>query len=120
MRRLILLIAVLLAGCGTPVPPSAVPVLRDVTREDVVRLHDAGYETIGLAQLIAFLRGEDVALPSRPVVLTFDHGRRDTRTDALLRELGYRAVVFVDVGRVSDETPGYLRWNELDALQRSG
>jgi hypothetical protein len=105
-----------------------VPVLvyRDVDparfSRQMKRLHSAGYDTITLAAFIRFLRGEPVALPPRPFLLTFDDGRADLATDAdrVLRELGYNAAVFVDVGRVEARDPGYLRWEKLDALQRSG
>ena len=41
-------------------------------------------------------------LPPRPLLITFDGGRLETwtATDAVLRELGYGAVMFVDTGRV--------------------
>ena len=41
------------------------------------------------------------------MLLTFDGGRRATRTgtDDILRRLGYNAVLFVDVGRVEARTP---------------
>src|SRR5262249_58964965 len=75
-----------------------------------------------LSALIAHLRGEPVALPPRPFVLTFDDGRLDAwrATDATLRRLGFHAALFIDAGRVDKGDPAYLRWSELDALQRSG
>jgi hypothetical protein len=105
-----------------------IPVLvyRRVDRERFARqmalLHNAGYRTITLAALIAHLRGAPVALPARPFVLTFDDGRLDSwrGSDATLRRLGFRAALFVDAGRVDKGDPAYLRWSELDALQRSG
>jgi peptidoglycan/xylan/chitin deacetylase (PgdA/CDA1 family) len=106
----------------------AVPVLlyRDVARAAFARqmtlLDHAGYETIRLDDLVRFVRGEPVALPPRPFLLTFDGGRLDswTRTDAVLRKLRFGAVVFVDVGRVEDEDPAYLTYRELERLQQSG
>ena len=82
-------------------------------------LADAGYETIGLDPLIRHLRGERVALPPRPFVLTFDDGRA-TVPDTTLAGLGFEATVFVDVGRVAAGDPAYLSWDALDRLQRSG
>jgi hypothetical protein len=54
------------------------------------------------------------------VLLTFDGGRLDswTGTDSALRDHGYGAVMFVDVGRVEEQDPAYLRWEELDRLDR--
>jgi hypothetical protein len=98
----------------------------DVTPAQFARqmalLQHAGYRTIELPTFARFLRGEPVALPARPFVLTIDDGRRDswTGSDAVLRAAGYRATLFVDVGRVDRGAAGYLRWRELDGLQRSG
>lgn len=84
-------------------------------------LHHAGYRTITLGQLLAFLEGKPVRLPARAFVLTFDDGRADswTGSDAMLRELGFHAVMFIDVGRIGVD-PEYLTWDELASLQRSG
>ena len=110
-----------------PAGGSAVPVLlyRGVAPEAFARqmtlLDHAGYETITLEQLVGFRRGEQGSLPARPLLLTFDGGRRDswTGTDGILRRLGFNAVLFVDVGRVEETDPEYLTWKELNALQRS-
>jgi peptidoglycan/xylan/chitin deacetylase (PgdA/CDA1 family) len=140
---------VALAGCGestdgspsvelsatdrerwAPGPPdrSAVPALlydgvapRAFARQ-MALLEHAGYRTITLDELVRFVRRETVRLPPRPLFLTFDGGRADTRTgtDAVLAEHGFNAAVFVDAGRVEAEKRGYLTWRELDALQRSG
>jgi peptidoglycan/xylan/chitin deacetylase (PgdA/CDA1 family) len=84
-------------------------------------LDHAGYDTITLDEFIRFIEREQVSLPPRPLLLTFDGARLDswTGSDAILRELGFNAVLFVDVGRVEEEDPEYLTWRELNALQRS-
>jgi peptidoglycan/xylan/chitin deacetylase (PgdA/CDA1 family) len=108
---------------------SAVPVLVYRGRIDpeafarqMTLLDRAGYETITLPQLVRFVERERVRLPPRPLLLTFDGARLDswTGSDGILRELGFNAVVFVDVGRVEAEDPEYLTWSELDRMQRSG
>jgi hypothetical protein len=121
-----------LAACGGSGPTgprrSAIPVLvyRDVGASDFAhqmgRLRRAGYDTITLATFIRFLRGEPVALPPRPVLLTFDDGRGKLSGDAdrVLRDQDLNAVLFVDAGRVEARDPGFLRWEQLAALQRSG
>ena len=111
-------------------PPTraAVPVLvyRNVPRDDFARqmvlLDHAGYETISLKKFVRFVTREDVNLPPRPLLLTFDGGRRASwaGTDAILRELSFDAVLFVDVGRVEEEDPDYLTWEELSRLETSG
>ena len=82
----------------------------------------AGFRTITLGSLARFVAGEAVELPARPIVLTFDGGRRDTRSkaDAILRELGFAAELFVDVGPVEESDPDHLTWAELDRLQAGG
>jgi peptidoglycan/xylan/chitin deacetylase (PgdA/CDA1 family) len=88
----------------------------------MILLDRAGYETITLGEFVRFIGREQVSLPPRPVLLTFDGGRLDswTGSDGILRELDFSAAVFVDVGRVEAEDPEYLTWDELNRLQRSG
>jgi hypothetical protein len=85
-------------------------------------LHHARYKTITLDEFVRFIRREKVSLPPRPLLLTFDGARLDswTGSDGILRQLGFKAVLFVDVGRVEAEDPEHLTWRELNALQRSG
>jgi peptidoglycan/xylan/chitin deacetylase (PgdA/CDA1 family) len=113
---------------SAPAARSGVPVLLygDVAADAFARhmalLDHAGYETIELDELARFVGEQDVTLPPRPFVLTFDGGRVDTwtRTDAVLRELGFGAALFVDVGRIEAGDPEYLTWDELNRLQDSG
>ena len=106
----------------------AVPVLvyRQLAPEDFARqmtlLDLAGYDTVTLGELVAFVRRAPVALPARPVLLTFDGGRLDqwAGTDSILRELGFGAVLFVDVGPVEAGNPAYLTFAELGRLQDGG
>ncbi len=85
-------------------------------------LAHAGYETVDLDTFVRFVRGEAVDLPPRPLLLTFDDARADSWTgaDGILDELGFNAVMFVDVGRVDAGDPEYLTWEELETLQASG
>jgi peptidoglycan/xylan/chitin deacetylase (PgdA/CDA1 family) len=113
-----------------PGPPerSSIPVLRYQTIEperfarQMALLDHAGYETIALDEFVRFVNGEQVRLPPRPLLLTFDGGRLDswTGSDAILRELDLNAVVFVNVGRVEERQRAYLTWRELNRLQASG
>jgi peptidoglycan/xylan/chitin deacetylase (PgdA/CDA1 family) len=82
----------------------------------------AGYQTVDLATFVRFVQGEEVDLPPRPLLLTFDDARADSWTgaDGILRKLGFTAVMFVDVGRVDDGDPEYLTWDELETVRESG
>jgi peptidoglycan/xylan/chitin deacetylase (PgdA/CDA1 family) len=85
-------------------------------------MEHAGYRTVDLATFLDFVRGRKVELPDRPLLLTFDDARADSWTgaDGILKELGYKAVMFVDVGRVDGGDPEYLTWAELDTVSDSG
>jgi peptidoglycan/xylan/chitin deacetylase (PgdA/CDA1 family) len=90
--------------------------------KQMVLLDTAGYETVTLDEFVRFHAGEDVALPARPLLLTFDDGRADSYTggDAILEELGFNAVMFVDTGAVERGDAEYLTWPELEAVQATG
>lgn len=68
------------------------------------------------------MRGKNVSLPPRPLLLTFDDGRVDSWTgaDAILRKLGFEAVMFVDVGNVDSCNAEYLTWRELRTMEDGG
>jgi hypothetical protein len=90
--------------------------------KQMTMIKHAGYQTIDLPTLLSFVRGDPVRLPPRPLLLTFDDARADswTGSDGILHQLGFNAVMFVDVGRVADGTPEYLTWEELETAEASG
>jgi hypothetical protein len=85
-------------------------------------LHAAGYQAITLEQFRAFVAGEDVDLPPRPVLLTFDDSLANSfdGADAVLRQLRWNAVMFVDVGSVDEGHARYASWKQIATAQRSG
>jgi peptidoglycan/xylan/chitin deacetylase (PgdA/CDA1 family) len=85
-------------------------------------LHAAGYDAITLEQFRAYLAGQPVTLPARPVLLTFDDSLANSfdGADAVLRQLGWTAVMFVDVGSVDKGEDHYASWDQIAAAQRSG
>jgi peptidoglycan/xylan/chitin deacetylase (PgdA/CDA1 family) len=129
-----------------PLPPdrSAIPVLlyhgigpaSDYSNEDdasygveaadfakqMTMIAHAGYRTVDLATFIDFVEDKPVELPPRPLLLTFDDARADSWTgaDDILHKLGFRAVMFVDVGRVDAGDDEYLSWSELGKLDADG
>jgi peptidoglycan/xylan/chitin deacetylase (PgdA/CDA1 family) len=86
--------------------------------KQMTMIRHAGYETVDLQTFIDFVAGRDVDLPPRPLLLTFDDARADSWTgaDGILEELGFNAVMFVDVGRVDAGDPEYLTWDELQGI----
>jgi len=89
--------------------------------KQMAALHAAGFHTISMAQLLAFLRGRG-QLPERPLVITFDDGLGSAWrvADPILAKYGFRAVAFVITGQIGRHGYYYLRPDELRAMVRSG
>ncbi|MDQ8153616.1 MAG: polysaccharide deacetylase family protein [Gemmatimonadota bacterium] len=75
-------------------------------------LKRAGYESVSLAQYVAYRRGEE-SLPRKPIVLTFDDGYRSNAEIAvpIMRKYGFTATIFVVAGRLG-------RTNDWDVEER--
>ena len=86
-------------------------------------LRRTGFRSISAATLAALGSGRPVALPPRPVLLTFDDGLSTdwTTVDPILRRYGFTAVVFIDPADVALKSPSYfLSRGELQAMVASG
>jgi peptidoglycan/xylan/chitin deacetylase (PgdA/CDA1 family) len=84
-------------------------------------LKQAGYQTVGLAEVEDFLlRGKP--LPKKSFLLTFDDGRKDSYypADPILEALDYKAVIFVITSMISDGDDFYLSEAELKQMIASG
>lgn len=94
-------------------------------RNHLFTLKAAGYETITMADLEAFLK-EEKQFPEKSFVLTFDDGRKDSFIGAqpLLRALNYHAVMFSASGQSLPEipikNPYYLTEQETKHLVKTG
>lgn len=79
-------------------------------------LAENGFTAVSLPQLAEGLAGKSV-LPAKPVVITFDDGYEDNFSTALpiLEKYGLHAAVFIAVNKVGQ--PGYLSWEQIQALQ---
>jgi peptidoglycan/xylan/chitin deacetylase (PgdA/CDA1 family) len=84
-------------------------------------LRRAGFQSISIAQYVRFLRGDDRDMPARPILITFDDGRLDSYrgADKVLATYGFRATMYVIVGRVDDSSTFYLNWDELRRMAKS-
>jgi peptidoglycan/xylan/chitin deacetylase (PgdA/CDA1 family) len=114
----------------------------DVFERQLRHLQAAGFETVTLYDVHAFLKGEK-ALPPRSIALTFDDGYLDNWVFAfpLLRKYGMKATIFVATDFVDPEPErrpnledvwagraereglrwwGHLSWPELEAMVASG
>ena len=101
----------------------------DTLEADLAYLKSNGYESVVMADVIAYVEGK-AALPRKPVMITFDDGYYNNLLYALplLEQYDMRAVLS-PVGSYTDrftDTPdpnpnyGHLTWEELAALQTSG
>ena len=72
-------------------------------RSDMEYLHDNGWESISLAELLAWQRGE-FEMPEKPVMISFDDGFASTveYAEPVMRELGFKGVVAL-IGSVCDK-----------------
>jgi peptidoglycan/xylan/chitin deacetylase (PgdA/CDA1 family) len=78
-----------------------------------------GYHTIGLADLVERLQ-KGLALPAKPVVLTFDDGYDDNYSQAFpaLRQHGFTGTFFLITDAVGNQE--YMTWNQAIEMSRQG
>lgn len=79
-------------------------------------LRKNGFESIPLERLVQYLKGEEVPIPEKPIVITFDDGTIENYTIAypLLKKYGFIGTVF---GPTADEyfkLSGKDWWKEVD------
>ncbi|MDR3712443.1 MAG: polysaccharide deacetylase family protein [Puia sp.] len=91
-----------------------------VLREQLKMLHDSGYHTILPDQLYAYLT-TGAALPSKPVMLTFDDTDMDQYTVAFpeMKKYGFKGVFFimtVSLGRL----PHYMTKEQVREISDAG
>lgn len=84
-------------------------------------LKKEGYQTISIAEMDQAFQGT-LALPPKPIIITFDDGRRDSYypADHILETLGFKATIFVATERANHNDTFYLSWDELKTLSESG
>ena len=86
-------------------------------------LKKAGYETVDLADVVAWQRGLR-ELPPKPVVITFDDGDRSVVDYAypVLKKYGFKATLFVVTSTIGQkwDRVNCLGWEDLRRLRESG
>jgi poly-beta-1,6-N-acetyl-D-glucosamine N-deacetylase len=97
-----------------------------ITAEEFARhmamLNAAGFHTVSLDQFVRWPGGSAKDLPSRPILITFDHGRLDSyrHADAALARYGFRATMFVSTSQVERRANFFLNWEDLRVMAASG
>ena len=99
-----------------------------VFRQQMDHLRDAGFHTITPDQYKRWVHGEDVSLPDKPVLITFDDGLTSARlATPVLEEHGFTAGMYVstgfadgDFGGPNGEPGWYLTWDQLKAMRSTG
>jgi peptidoglycan/xylan/chitin deacetylase (PgdA/CDA1 family) len=117
------------------VPENSVTVPVSRFDEQMAQLGELGYQPVSLDDVLAYYV-DDVPLPSRAVLVTFDDGYRDNLENAapVLQKYGYPAVLFVPVAYLGTTRPlphdehlaqrgivnRTLSWSALDELKSAG
>lgn len=94
----------------------------DIFRSHMKALKDEGYHTISLNEFLEARKSGDYPLPPKPIMITFDDGRRDSfeLSDPILKELGFRAAMFVPIALIEKNSSLYLTYDDLKELLRTG
>ena len=93
----------------------------DAFEKQMKLLKRSGFRTIGMRRLAAFHDGNLRGLPRRPAAVTFDDGLLSSwkGSDSVLRKLGFRGAMFLDLGRINRD-PQYMNWDQVREMYKSG
>lgn len=88
--------------------------------QQMKKLQAAGFQTILPDQLIAYLKGEKVDLPEKPLVITFDDGYQDNYTNAfpILQKYGFQGAIMMIADKI--DSPGYLTSSQIKEMAEAG
>ncbi|MGH7805366.1 MAG: tetratricopeptide repeat protein, partial [Candidatus Binatia bacterium] len=105
-------VPVLLYHGVSPASTDAETIPLNLFRGHMEMLKKQGYQSITTEELIGFIEGRGT-LPAKPVLLTFDDARADSfrYADPVLREMGFRATMFVPVDAVGQHGPFNATWD---------
>jgi len=111
--------------------PSVISFSPRVFRHGIARLHESGYKTLRLAEVVSYLK-EGKPFPDKSIVITFDDGYRSVFDEAfpVLRRYNMTATVFLTVGEKGNsgldgrlpslEERQMLCWEEIMEMHRCG
>lgn len=96
--------------------PSQTVIRLDQFKEQMKYLHDEGYTTYSIDELIQFMRGP--VIPEKSVVLTFDDGWKSVKNVLpVLNEYGFKASFFI----ITDRGIGgeHLEWEDIIEISKN-
>lgn len=104
-----------------PNPSELYAVSTDVFRNQLQVMKDEGYVSVDMEQLYDYFY-KNGKLPRKAFMITFDDGRKDSyeHSDAILKELGFKAVMFMIPLMQENKNDMYLSWQTLNKMQASG
>jgi peptidoglycan/xylan/chitin deacetylase (PgdA/CDA1 family) len=99
----------------------AMTVRTSTLRAQLTYLEHHGYAVVPLRTVVRAMRGQETALPPRPVAITVDDGHRSVFTELLplAEEYDVPVTLFVYPSAVSN-APYALTWDQLRALKATG
>ncbi len=108
-------------------PPGADAIRRDLSvspaqfEAQLAYLRQAGYETIALNDLIR-AANQEIGLPPKPIILTFDDGYRDNYEYAfpLLQKYGFTATFFIFTEPLDFNSEKYVSWDMVIDMHTAG
>jgi len=101
-------------------PKNELRVPKEKFREQMKFLKDNGYSTLSMDELYQFF-ANNVPIPEKSVVITFDDGYLDNYTNALpvIKEYGLKATVFVVTDWVNTNN-SYMNTEQLKEMDANG
>lgn len=101
----------------------------DDLRKDFVAIKENGFNVVSAESVIAYAMGARIAMPDKPIMLTFDDGfyNYNKFLAPMLNEFGYSATVgvvgdFTKFNKNTDATPNYtyVDYDDMKALSECG
>lgn len=85
-------------------------------------LHDQGYTTFPLKDLLSYLATGQPELPAKPIILTFDDGYEDNFANAFpaLKARDMMGTFFIITDFATQEREGYATWDQIAQMAAAG
>jgi biofilm PGA synthesis lipoprotein PgaB len=86
------------------------------------QIRSSGYSSISLEQLDRWMEGIDEGIPDKPIVLTFDDGKKEhhEKLPGWMEKYDLQAVLFLIVTHLDHPFSRYLDWDDARELASTG